>query len=458
MTTPHPSLARDTWVAAAIGAICLLFAAGAYLPDVGRGFIKDDFGWVIDGTVLLQHPLRAFTGGWDRNFFRPMVGLSFGVDHALYGLWARGYGLTNLTLYIACILMIAALGVQFKLSRVGSAAAALAWAVNPNGVDMSVLWLSGRTSLLMTLFSCLSLLAVARRRRGWAALFLGLAVLSKEDAVAIPLLVLAIGWFDQRPRHVWMSDGAVLTAVVGGYLLLRAQTHAISLATAPPEYQLTWNAGIILTNVLHYVDRAATSTAVLMVLVALAARRGIRWRELDRRWIVLAAVWFAIGICITARIPVRSSLYIVFAAIGPALVFGHAIDTMRAASATGSDTPMLAVFASVLLLIPAVSVRTDRWVEPARVSTRALTALARDGDLSRTTEVVFRDEPSEFSNFEHGLAGAERAALLMLTGRDIPARIVRSGDGPTPVGAIEVRLSKGSVSVSNMQRGPRGVE
>ena len=62
---------RDWAVASAIAIVWLLFTAAVYLDDVGRGFIKDDFGWVLDGTAALQHPLRSFVGGWQGNFYRP---------------------------------------------------------------------------------------------------------------------------------------------------------------------------------------------------------------------------------------------------------------------------------------------------------------------------------------------------------------------------------------------------
>ena len=36
-----------------------LFVAAVYLPDVGRGFVKDDFGWVETGRAALDSPSQA---------------------------------------------------------------------------------------------------------------------------------------------------------------------------------------------------------------------------------------------------------------------------------------------------------------------------------------------------------------------------------------------------------------
>src|SRR4029453_5624015 len=96
----------DRRTVSAVAILWALFAAGVYLPDVGRGFIKDDFRWVLDGTAAFNHPLLTLVSGWTGNFFRPVVALSFGLDHALYGVWARGYGLTNLALYAGCVIAI----------------------------------------------------------------------------------------------------------------------------------------------------------------------------------------------------------------------------------------------------------------------------------------------------------------------------------------------------------------
>src|SRR5207244_7232976 len=99
---PSNSSARFTIV---IAAAWLLFVAAVFLPDIGRGFVRDDFTWVEAGRDALAAPstvLRPRTPG----FYRPLVTASFAIDYALHGVDARGYGFTNLLLYVACTLAL----------------------------------------------------------------------------------------------------------------------------------------------------------------------------------------------------------------------------------------------------------------------------------------------------------------------------------------------------------------
>ena len=80
----------------------LLAVCASYLPDLGRGFIKDDFAWILGSRTA-----GAF--GWidlfsrDNGFYRPLVAMSFSVNERLAGLEPYWYGLTNLALVVGCM-------------------------------------------------------------------------------------------------------------------------------------------------------------------------------------------------------------------------------------------------------------------------------------------------------------------------------------------------------------------
>jgi hypothetical protein len=48
----------------------LMVIAAVYLPDIGRGFVKDDFGWIRDARAGLSDPMDALR---QPGFFRPLV-------------------------------------------------------------------------------------------------------------------------------------------------------------------------------------------------------------------------------------------------------------------------------------------------------------------------------------------------------------------------------------------------
>ena len=72
--------------------------AAIYLPDLGHGFVRDDFGWIESSRI--ESPLdlvRVFTH--QPGFYRPLVSLMFSVDYAIWGLDPHGYAATNVVLF-----------------------------------------------------------------------------------------------------------------------------------------------------------------------------------------------------------------------------------------------------------------------------------------------------------------------------------------------------------------------
>jgi hypothetical protein len=335
---------------------------------------------------------------------------------------------------------------RLEVGVTAAAAGAFAWAVNPSGVEMAVLWLSGRTSLLMTAFSCASLLLFLRKRRLAGTIACMGALLCKEDAVALPIIILGGLWFSRAdPKEMLRSAGA-LAMVEIVYFYVRAGTHAISVASAPDFYRLTWDPIVMAVNLLHYIDRSATSTAVLAVAVVAVYRRKPVFQGQDRRRLVFGLVWFISGLIITARVPVRSSLYAVFPSVAAAITFATLIDRLQHGTTPSSaEWRLQAVFASVLLLIPVYSIRNDRWVEPARVSTRTMKAMASQ-TLPNEGTIVFEDESVRFANFTDAFGGAETKAVRLYTGRHIDALVVLPGIGGGVKGeTIRFRLINGAV-------------
>ena len=140
----------------------IVFVAAVYFPDVGRGFIKDDFTWIRAAHTATTDPVTLIRQR-DAGFFRPVVTLAFAFDYAAHGWKPRGYGWTNLALYVLCAAAVAALALAFGLPRRAAALSAFLWAVNPHGVNMAISWLSGPTATLLTIFSLLAAVAFVRR-------------------------------------------------------------------------------------------------------------------------------------------------------------------------------------------------------------------------------------------------------------------------------------------------------
>src|SRR5207249_197058 len=147
----------------------------------------------------------------------------------------RGYDATNVLLYFACVAAVWTLCRRLRLTTFAAAVAAFAWSINPHGINMALVWISGRTSLFVTLFAILAAIAILERRYAWTAVFLSAALASKEEAVVLPLILLA--WHgllvarDGQTRRETLMPCAAVTLPTIIYLMVRQATPAFTPAT-----------------------------------------------------------------------------------------------------------------------------------------------------------------------------------------------------------------------------------
>jgi hypothetical protein len=419
----------DRHVACAItlAVVWVIFAFVAYVPDVGRGFVKDDFRWVDAGHRALTQPAEAFLRQRS-DFYRPIVELTFAADYAANGVRPRGYGFTNLALYAACVLGVFAVARAARLSTVSAAMAAMVWAVNPHGINMAVVWISGRTSLCVTLFALLAATAALQRRYVWTAICTAAALGSKEEAVLLPVvLVLWDRWIVRaaqasgEPAVNWRLIAALATplAIYGG---LRLFTGAMTPESAPPYYHLTFWPALVARNALEYADRAGTIGAVALLVAACVWRVRPAIDAEHRRLLAAAFVWTICGFALTLFVPVRSSLYAVFPSVGVALACGVVLDAMRARGGAPMPLPRLAAAVSAVLIaaLPVYRARNGRYVEPARLSERALRTIAPQAAvIPAGTGIVLHDVDDPTSSFIGAFGTFASDAVTMRAGRDV---------------------------------------
>jgi hypothetical protein len=337
-------------------------------------------------------------------FFRPIVSLSFAADEALFGIRPLPYGLTNLVLLLLAALAVGALGRAIGLSAFGAALAAGLWALNPHGINMSLLWVSGRTAILVALFAALAATAFVRGRTGLAALCTLLALLSKEEAIALPAVLFAwalvlppdgstVERFATRLRLALLRAWPLILPVAV-YLALRSRSTAYTPWSAPSFYRFSFDGLLILRNVGEYLDRGATFAVAAALLVTLASRRRPALRRDDTRRVLLGAVWLVGGYILTVFLPVRSSLYALSPSIGAALGAATWVDRLaveRPGSGPQRVTTTLAIVA--LLSIPIYWQRNGRWAAEGELSTLVLSALERETHaIPPDGTVVIRDE------------------------------------------------------------------
>lgn len=186
-------------------------AVAAYWNTLSNGFVYDDEyqvlknPWIKDfGSIptVFTSEVWGFKGESISNYYRPLLHVVYMVIYRMFGYQAWAYHAVNVLLHAAVTVLVYLLA-QAVLSRqngryaaVSSLAAAIIFAVHPIHTEV-VAPVMSVTDLLLSVF-CLSAICLHIRfvDRPWpyellpAALF-GLALLSKEIAVTLPVMLLA---------------------------------------------------------------------------------------------------------------------------------------------------------------------------------------------------------------------------------------------------------------------------
>ena len=178
-------------------AILVLTAAiyiSAGLP--GAYLAADDFQWLGGGHTFTWGRLLYVTGG-DR-FYRPAADLWFAATTTMCGFELPCHHLLLLGVHVANVVLVFLLGTWLSRSLRIAWLATLLFAVNP-AYTQAVVWLSAITGVLCAFGYLGSLTAIAwswqttderrRRRREFLAIALfGLAAISHEAAITLPVV------------------------------------------------------------------------------------------------------------------------------------------------------------------------------------------------------------------------------------------------------------------------------
>ncbi|MCB9556177.1 MAG: tetratricopeptide repeat protein [Deltaproteobacteria bacterium] len=209
---------RVRWVLALV----LLLTGLTFAPSLSSGFVWDDVALIQENRYIRDFSYlgrNLSTSFWDVGliddetiadqmanvYYRPLVTISFMIDHALFGAAPWGYHLTNLLLHLLSVWLFL-LVIRRVLALAGVAqptwpllVGSLVFALHPTRAE-SVCWVSGRSDVMMAAFFFGALLlfwrALTVERRallilgGWGCFLL--AVLCKETAIALVVVLLAL--------------------------------------------------------------------------------------------------------------------------------------------------------------------------------------------------------------------------------------------------------------------------
>jgi Tfp pilus assembly protein PilF len=217
----------------------LLFAmvVACYAPSLGNGFVYDDLQLIVrtppPGSVSEVLGVFAEPHWPTLPYYRPIARFTMVVQQALHGGNAAPYHLFNAvamavtSLLAYALLRAPAFGIPVTLAWLGAAL----FALHPIASSTVHPICSGRETLLPALFAVASVAAFLRPGRrcyGLALVMFGAALLSKEQAIVVPgMLVLAdvLGLSADGPGRrpgAWLRRHLPFLGLTGAYLVLRA--------------------------------------------------------------------------------------------------------------------------------------------------------------------------------------------------------------------------------------------
>jgi hypothetical protein len=270
------------------------------------------------------------------------------------------------------------------------------------------------------LFATWACASLCTRRDAIAWVLCAVAMLSKEEGIVLPFLLLAAAVARSRiadehrtPRE-WVWLGVTAALMTGAYLALRHHSGAFTPGTAPPFYQLRVTWARFAANARPYADRSASCAIAVLILFVVVSGFPRRWtRSTKGTLVAFGVMWWLAGFSITVFLPVRSSLYACFPSVGVVLA-AAAVATAVWQDLTESQKTR-AVLAGVLLawivLLPVNRTRSRLLVAQAELSTTTIEALTRVAAArGADTKVVIKDDrslrPSLDSTFGVGLQTA----------------------------------------------------
>lgn len=274
--------------------VSLVVCFVVYLGVGDNGFYKDDFLWMLAARDDMSAG-NVFTYRLV-GFFRPLTNLAFFLTERIHPGSSLFYNNTNLLIHFGNGVLIyhflRRLGRELfpASARFVSAAAALLFIAGYTHSG-AVVWVSARTTLLMTSFVLGALIFALGGRRSIASVLLfTMALLTKETAIAGLALVVVLYLVLRARRGV--GGGTVVAFAVASvaYLVLRT---VILQSTFQDNWGPGWHVATNLLGAILYVFYPWVLTPLAGSEAALSASAQTAWPELLA--LPVLAVLFLLG-------------------------------------------------------------------------------------------------------------------------------------------------------------------
>ncbi|MEM9821711.1 MAG: tetratricopeptide repeat protein [Bacteroidota bacterium] len=190
----------------------LIITLIVFIPSLSNDFVN----WDDDVNILENENLSPLNFENVKKIFNPSTGhvignynpltiLTFAIEKHFVGFDAGLYHINNLILHLLCVFFVYRIMLLLQLSPQAAMIVALLFGIHPMRVE-SVAWVTERKDVLFGVFYLaaiyqylLDLKEKTNKRYGWILVLFFLSLLSKIQAVSLPLSLLAIDYYRNRP-------------------------------------------------------------------------------------------------------------------------------------------------------------------------------------------------------------------------------------------------------------------
>jgi tetratricopeptide (TPR) repeat protein len=235
-----------------LAALILLVTLISFTPVLKSDFVN----WDDDVNVTLNPNVQKLSGESLKNMFSttviggytPLTTLSFAVETSLFGMKPGVYHFNNLLLHLLCTLLV-----FIFLKRLGASlfvvfVTTLLFGIHPMRVE-SVAWITERKDVLYSFFFLLSLISYLafyqQKKKVWyflALLAFVFSLLSKIQAVALPLVLMLIDYYHEKRftlRQLWNKTPFFILSLATGVagILLLSREGSLETSSVMPFAQ-----------------------------------------------------------------------------------------------------------------------------------------------------------------------------------------------------------------------------
>jgi hypothetical protein len=348
---------------AALVAVC---AVAVHARAIGFGLVGlDDRDLVVDDAAFLSRPSalweafgRAYLGAVDAGhaYYRPLVTASLALDARWGGTGFASYHATNVALHAAASVSVWMLLRRLYVGRVAAWISAAAFAVHP-ALTSAVAWIPGRNDSLLALLCVSSWLAFLARRRVVHLVLFACALLTKETAIALPLVcgvhaLLLEPQLAGSPRLA--ADAAGWLGLIGARLAVWPPS-GMPLALEPARWVRSLLGGLgelafplrpIAIAVARDLPVVPGVAALLGIAVAAVALRGVR-RRVVALGVAAFFLWLLPPVLATGSLVLGQRLYL--PAVGAMVVLAEVLRAVAPDRPTRQGQRVLAALGGVAL-------------------------------------------------------------------------------------------------------------